>query len=206
MLGRIVPMPALYTLLLFVILLVSRTVALPYVANEDDGKANMEPDCPEIKRPELANEVYQIADGQPQVSYTVIIEEILLTSESSSMVSSSTATSFYTYTPLARQFTSFTTSITTATAFVTTEVTGTVQGTSVSVEVDSTPSTRTGSATSTNNINTDTVAPVPSTPESFPAVTTSIPDGALTSLTTSEVQTVTAPPPTHTSGVSEMTV
>lgn len=201
MLGRTSRLQAFCTLLQ----VVSRASALPYAPDRNDGNTNTDPNCSQVKRPQLANEVYQIADGQLQVSYTVVNEEVVVTSESSTIVTSSAVTSFYTFTPVLRQYTSFTTSLSTATLSVTTEVTAAVPGPQIGVDANGNPSPTTESAIAASPIITGSATPAPSALQPPPAVTTSVPDEALTVLTTSEVQAVTAPPPTHTSGVSRRT-
>ncbi|KAK5174070.1 endo-1,3-beta glucanase [Saxophila tyrrhenica] len=149
-------------------------------------------------------EAYQIEDGQVQVSAAVSTEVTGVTSLSSTFLSSSEVTRFYTYTPVPRQDTSKPPmSTSTTTIFVTASPISTAvpSSTSTSASAGTTPNvplpaplptstTSAGAGTSTS-----TAAPAP-----VQSYTTSVPEGLLTSLTTSEVQTVTAAPPENTTG------
>jgi hypothetical protein len=179
--------------LILLSVLVSPGQALPY-GTSPHLPTNIDPDCdPHVGAPsssmpgvgaalddpitppwtdQWAPTAYQIGDGQVQVSFAVSTTSILLTTDGSTFLSASTLTSSYTYTPVPRQITSATVS--------TTEIS--------SVAATPTPSTSQWSETST--------------PQTSIPPTTGIPDSLLTSLTTFEVQSVTAPPLVEMPGVS----
>ena len=120
---------------------------------------------------------YVVGNGQVQAAYTVSTEVVAVATSGSTILSSSVVTSYYT--PVPRQDTTDRTSTSTTTVFV-------LPSPSPSPLV-------TSSVTTSSHQATNTPQPTP---------TTNIPDNSLTSLTTSEVQTLTEAPVTNTSGVS----
>ena len=208
----------LYLLPLIVSLQVSSSLAFPFAANKQRTNEVPDHDCPPEERPRPPHwrsvsgidyettlsstsyksdswnpTAYQISDGQVQAVYTVLTEEFPVTSSGTIVLSTSTVTSYHSYTPVPRQVTSVSTSTSTTTVYVSASPSPapaetTSAGSPPSVATPATTSTGEGSPATTAN------------PQQ--SLTTSIPDSSLTSLTTSEVQTVTAPPVTNTSGVS----
>ena len=201
---------AFHVLVLIASSQISRTSALPRRLNAVVTVEAYDPDCDPEDRPpqppiwpsvagiEYTNlpaptavteiswnpSAYQIPDGQVQVSMDVTVETVAVTSPSTTFLSSSEVTRYYTYTPLPRQFTWGWSSTSTSTIFVT---------------ASPAPTAGSSAATSSNSAGTSNSAASPTPIQSF---TTSVPEVALTSLTTSEVQTVTAPAPSNTTGVS----
>lgn len=123
--------------------------------------------------------VYVVGNGQVKAACTTSTKVISVTTAGSTIVSSSIITSWYT--PVPRQDTTLWSSTSTTTVFV--------------VPTPAGPQSTVGSATSTPRL-------PPSSASEQPAQTTTLPDSSLTSLTTSEVQTLTEEPITNTSGVS----
>jgi hypothetical protein len=140
---------------------------------------------------------YEIPDGQVQVSASISTEAVEVTELSTTFLSSCKVTRYYTYTPLPRQYTSATTtstvsSTTTRTSYVTIFVTAS-PAPAVSENPAAASTTAFASASSLSS------TPV----QSF---TTSIPEILLTSLTTSEVQTVTTSASINNTGVSTLAI
>jgi endo-1,3(4)-beta-glucanase len=197
----------LHLLSLIAILQVSATWSYPFGASNQGTDEAPDPDCSPEPPPAVpyvsSSSVYEyiapeeyttnigynwqptayvVGDGQVQAAYPVSTEVVAVAASGSTILSSSVVTSYYT--PLPRQDTTDRTSTSTTTVFV-------LPSPSPSPLVTS--SVTTSSHQPTAAATSDTPKPNP---------TTNIPDNSLTSLTTSEVQTLTEAPITNTSGVS----
>ena len=206
---------ALYLIPLIASLQVPNALAIPFAARQRSTIEVPDTDCSEQHRlhrphsrsastinyisrlhsssytsPDWAPTAYEISDGQVQAVYTIYTEAVAVTSSGTTFLSSSTVTSYYSYTQVPRQITSEWTSTSTTTVFVHPSPPSALLSTTTVAGPSS-------SATVPASAQTSTVG------TAFQqSITTSIPDSSLTSLTTSEVQSVTVPIETHTSGVS----
>ena len=195
---------ALHLLSLIATLQVPATWSYPFgVTNQDTNKA-LDPDCPPEPPPAVpyvsSSSVYEYisqqeytgydwqptawgaGNGQVQAAYTISTEVVAVATSGSMILSWSIITSYYT--PLPRQDTMTPTSTSTTTVFVLPSPSPTPLITN---------SVPTPSQRATASAASDTPYPIPAT---------NLPDNSLTSLTTSEVQTLTDAPITNTSGVS----
>ena len=207
---------ALHLLPLIVYFQVPSSSALPFGATYENTDEAPDPDClPEATPQSISvNSIghsdleqsapstsidwqptaYEIADGQVQAPYTAITEEVVVTSSSTTITSSTTATSHHSYTPVPRQLTPSWSSTSTSTVYVFASATSTGATSGIPAISSSTTAVTTPA---------NSAMLVSSTAESSQqSFTTTLPNSLLTSLTTSEVQTATAPVPTNTSGVS----
>ena len=167
------------------------------------------PSIPSYSSESWQPEVYQILDGQIQAPYPASVDGIPATGSGTTTTSKTGSTTSHPHTPVPRDWT---TSTLPTISFPSTSLSGayssssggsptlaTRQNTPLSISTSTTTVFVVPSPPSRSPVDVSTTSTTQSVAESF---STTIPDSSLTFLTTSEVQTVTAPGPTNTTGVS----